>query len=183
MMDTIDREKTGSRGRPRRGAMMVEMTMSVLLLFVSISMMAKIKSASNRYQRQMRHRSVAQLVAANAVERLSLVPYEFLDDLDEAIVPNSSTRLPDSSIDWTVFDHDGGKRVTVRVSWEESSSTRGEVKLTRWRYDPAPQQAGPKTTSQKPDAQKQATREPATREPATREPATREQREQKELRS
>lgn len=122
----------------QRASTFIEMTAAIALLAVGITMLGKLNGTLVNAQHQLNRQDTARRLVANAMERLQSPLYDSLDAIEVGTLQEEigldDTALPDAEMNLIVNEHDGGKRLTLRISWSVAGRARTGLEIVRWRY-------------------------------------------------
>jgi hypothetical protein len=131
----------GKARPPRRGSILVEMTISAGMLAVVMALTVQVLGYAGQQRRSADQRQRAMIEAANLMERITAGPYDEVTP-DRArgltIAPATAASLPGA--EWTVDVKDdppgpgrSAKRIAVRLRWKgRSGEWEAPVRLTTW---------------------------------------------------
>jgi hypothetical protein len=119
---------------------MLEIIVTSILLGTVIATLAPAVSACAAHHRMSELRRCGMQDLSNALERVSLVPFEKLDEaVREPVEPSAPCRrrLPDARITLSVTDAPGdlrAKRITAELHWSAPGGAPQPMYLSTWRY-------------------------------------------------
>lgn len=128
------------RGLARRGLTLVEITIAVFLLAVSMILTVRVLGWVASERRAGERRQCATREAANVMERLAALPWERVTaDTAKSLTFSDTARqsLPSGELDVTVDEPAGSdaKRMSVRVRWRNRGGEwDAPVRLTAWKF-------------------------------------------------
>lgn len=127
----------------RRGFTLLECVVAGALMLVVLALATQLFLWDSRERREVWRRQVAQQEAANALERLSLAPYDAISTKSLAEVRLSEEAqawLPEGAIQATASDVTvprTGRRIDVQVRWGAAGDAPiAPVRLSGWRFAP-----------------------------------------------
>lgn len=124
----------------RRGLTLVEITIAVFLLAVSMTLTVRVLGWVASERRAGERRQCATREAANVVEHLTALPWERVTaDTARSLTLSDTARmsLPSGELNATVDEPAGGdaKRVSVRIRWRNRGGDwDAPVRLTAWTF-------------------------------------------------
>jgi hypothetical protein len=127
---------------PRRAFTLLETTVALAMLAFGLILTVQILGLAARQRQAAGQLLVAQLEAANALERIAAMPYdrvtvESLSDL--SLSGDAKATLADGQLKAKVETAtDSGprhKRITVEVAWTTGEGPPRTVELTSWKYE------------------------------------------------
>jgi Tfp pilus assembly protein PilV len=126
----------------RRAVTILEVTVALALLAFGLVMTAQLLGLAARQRHAAGQLLVAQLEAANALERIAAMPYDRItsESLGNLTLSNDAkATLADGQLKANVETAtDSGprhKRITVEVAWPIGEGPARTVELTSWKYD------------------------------------------------
>jgi hypothetical protein len=140
----------GSRpnGKARRGAMLLETTVAMVILLVAMLAVAQTVATVAVQRRVAEQRALATQEAANLMERVYSLPWDEATEDKISEMQLSETcrqRLPDARLG-VVVESAGervpGREIRIEIDWQDRAGRRSApVRLTAWKY--AQQEANP----------------------------------------
>ncbi len=123
---------------PRRGAIVHEASVAVILAGAIIACVAQLLTFSAQQTRARTQRLTAVREAANLMEQLMARSWDDLtaDHIAETrLSENCHSALPGSNLDVVLTDDEGAKRVHLTITWQHASGNReAPVQLVAWKY-------------------------------------------------
>lgn len=125
----------------RRGSLLPEMAIATILLAAAMTMTVQVLGHAGQHRRSADHRQRAILEVANAMERISAMPFDEVTHNRAnqlKLSPASASLLPDAELSIAVKEERPGpdrssKRVTVRLRWRgRSGEWEAPVRLVTW---------------------------------------------------
>jgi Tfp pilus assembly protein PilV len=129
-----------TRRPARRGISMLEIIVTSLLLGAVISAIVPVLSACAAHHRTSDLRRCGMQELSNALERMSLAPYEKLDDAARGpfeLSPPARRQIPDGKVTVNVSDPTGeprGRRITAELRWSSPGGPSEPLRLSTWRF-------------------------------------------------
>jgi hypothetical protein len=126
---------------PRRGTLLLEVTMATLLLMVAMSLTVRVLGWVGQERRSAERRQRAVIEVANAMERISAYPYEQVSGefVRKLLQESSADRtLPEAEWKTSVDESNPGpgraaKRILLRLRWKNRFlEWESPVGLTTW---------------------------------------------------
>lgn len=139
--------------RPRRGYTVVELIVTSLLLGTVFSTLAPILGSVNRLRQSGERRQLAMQEVANLMEELSVREWSQLTaegTEDITLTPAVQAALPDAELTIRILPEESEvaaveadaievRRIEISLRWrEQGDQFIAPVRLTTWRYAPAP---------------------------------------------
>lgn len=127
---------------PRSGFTLLEITVALGLLAFGLMLTAQLLGLAARQRHAAGQLLVAQLEAANALERIAAMPYdgvtaELLSNL--SLSSDAKATLADgqlkAKVETAADSAPHYKRITVEVAWPAGEGPPRTVELTSWKYD------------------------------------------------
>lgn len=125
----------------RRGTMLLEIAISVLLVGMLLAMSVQVFGWTARERRAADRRAAALVEAGNQLDQLTMVSWDELTDKSAEAVKLSDEAtaiLPDAKLEVLLKQSDKdttSKQITVIIDWLGNHRQReGPVKLTAWVY-------------------------------------------------
>ena len=131
----------GSGRRPRRGSLLVEMTIAAAMLSVAMVMTVKVLGYAGQQRRSADQRQRAMLEVANVMERITAEPFDEVTAERArrlSITPAAAGSLPGAELAVEVKEERPGpdrsaRRIAVRLRWKgRSGEWEAPVRLTTW---------------------------------------------------
>lgn len=125
----------------KRGSILLEATMAVVLLTIAFVAVAHLLALAARQKREVQWRTLARLEATNAVERLMARPWDELTPqiTDVSLSEFATERLPQARLGIQIHPVQGEiptKKIQVRVDWVNLVGQRGQpVELVAWKHN------------------------------------------------
>ena len=133
------------RSRPRRGYMLLEISVSAAILAVMASLVAQSLLAHHRQQQSIHWREAAIIEAGNLMERAAALPEDelALSALEALPVGESlQQRTPPAVVRWqleTPVGDPSARRITLEIRLPGKPGTESRpVQLTAWRHTASP---------------------------------------------
>jgi Tfp pilus assembly protein PilE len=127
----------------RRGFLLTEMIVAVVLLMALTMLCVKYFSVTATQRKALDQRQTALHEAANIMERLGVKPWDELtaEKLSEiSLSPELKSALPEGEIKIELADENAkptAKRITITIRWQDQSGQWTQpVRLVAWRYRP-----------------------------------------------
>ena len=126
--------------RDRRGISMLEIIVTSLLLGTVITAIVPVLSACAAHHRTSDLRRCGMQELSNALERMSLSPYDQLDDAARGPFELSAParrQIPGGRLSVTVSNDAGeprARRITAELHWSSAGGTSQPLRLSTWRY-------------------------------------------------
>lgn len=128
----------------RRGMMLLEVAVSVLLVGVLLALSVQVLGWTARERRSADRRAAALVEAGNQLDELSALPWNDItpDRLKTAqLSPEAIALLPEAKLEVTLTRPDDdatAKQITVSIDWQGNHGEReAPVRLTTWVYEGA----------------------------------------------
>jgi Tfp pilus assembly protein PilV len=133
----------------RRGFSLIEATTALAILAGGFVLTAQILSIFARQRQAAEQLLIAQLEAANVLERIAVMPFEEVNSgsLGKLTLPkDAQAALVGGKVTATVEESSGDgpkhKRIHVEVAWPLGAGPMRTVKLTAWKYEPPLREPG-----------------------------------------
>lgn len=129
------------RSRSRRGSLLVEVTMSSVLLVIVMVLTVKVLGWVALERRGVERREQAVLEVANLMERVTARPYDAVTPglaRELAETARAAESLPDADLKIDIAESQPGagrsaKRIAIQLRWrDQSGEWTGPVHLTSW---------------------------------------------------
>ena len=127
----------------RRGIYLLEMSVAGVLLLAFMALCVRYFAVTAAHALALDKRQAAQGEAANAMERISIMPWTDLTAEGLAKIslsPEAKLALPDGELKIDVADEDQkpeARRITVSIRWQDNGGQWVQpVRLAAWRYKP-----------------------------------------------
>jgi prepilin-type N-terminal cleavage/methylation domain-containing protein len=126
------------------GYTLLETTIALAILAAAFVLVAQVLATCARQRQAAEQLLVAQLEAANAVERIAALPFDQVSaaKLGELTLSKAAqAALPEGKLTTTLDESTDGirqKRVLAQVAWTAGVDQPRTVTLTTWRYDSPP---------------------------------------------
>ena len=144
----------------RGGFTLLEILVAVFILIAASGLTLTAVGTVGKARARIADRQAGHQEAANALERLTAVPFDKLDAAAKKLQPSDlfTKRVKKSRMNVSVVNEsdapDGtlGKKITVEVDWNDA--TAGPIRLTSWRFMVKPVEkpkAAEETATEKPD--------------------------------
>ena len=127
----------------RHGSMLLEVSLSVMLLSVALVAVAQLLAVAARQRHETRWRTVATREVANVTEHVMALPWEetTADPLNAvALHPATQALLPDATLTVEVndvTDPRAAKRIRVSLAYRNTAGLPVEpIRLVAWKFSP-----------------------------------------------
>lgn len=130
----------GTRCPARRGISMLEVIVTSILLGTVITAIVPALSACAAHHRMSDIRRCGMQELSNALERMSLAPFEKLDDAARepfGLSPPARRQIPNGRVTVTVSEATGepsARRITAELRWSNPGGTSQPLRLSTWRF-------------------------------------------------
>jgi len=136
----------GARRRiPRSATTSLEVIVALTLLCGLLSFSTPLVVKHGRLLQAQRNYRLALDELSNQLERLSALPETELEDAVKQLAPSpfATAHLPGAELRGQLDSIDIGRRLTLRLSWDESERRKAPVALAAWL--PAPRSPAPRS--------------------------------------
>jgi Tfp pilus assembly protein PilV len=125
----------------RCGSMILEVVVAVTVLAAAMTGTAQLLLLCAQGKQDADHLLAAQVEAANVLERVAAMRYEYLTEQaaqEFKLSPGAEAALPGAQLKAQVIESTSSelpcKRVVTEVSWLGAGDDRVSVRLTGWKY-------------------------------------------------
>ena len=132
-----------SRTRLRRGASSLEIIVAFTLLTGALTVSTSLIVKHGRMLQSQRHYRIALDELSNHIEQLSVLPEAELDRAVAGLQPSefAAEHLPGAQLDGQLEPGDLGRRLLIRIWWDEPERRKAPVELVAWLYPARPRSA------------------------------------------
>ena len=122
--------------RHRRATTLTEMIVAFVLTTSLLSMAVPMVVRNIRLQVSSRHERVALEELSNQLDRLTSASTGSLRQELMELEPSefAESTLPSPSLQGTVQEDEGGLRISLELTWEETGRDQAPLRLTTWVY-------------------------------------------------
>jgi hypothetical protein len=135
-------------GRPHAGTSILETLIAFTLLATVLTFSTSALHRHNRLLSAQRDYRIALDELTNQLDRLSAIPLQRLQAELENMTPSAFTveRLPGAELRGDVQEADVGRRITLRLAWDERKRRDAPVTMAAWAFPEFTAQSSTGTT-------------------------------------
>jgi len=124
----------GARATRRRGTSSFEVLVSFTLLSSVLAFATPLVVRHGRLMAGQRHYRLALDELSNQIERLSAMPADQLSAAVENLAPSefAAEHLPGAELSGELAAQELGRRLTLRLKWDEPQRKSAPLRLTAW---------------------------------------------------